>query len=136
MRNIFKKKRDLPAEFLFGCKNLYWMSIHPFDFDKKDTPEYKGIIDAGKSLLESRGVQSFIGFIYEYQYRVDIWAAIIILKYGLPELNDIIEINQEQRIGEACIETINKDEIEPLTDLILENKKNFIYSVKTRNNIG
>ena len=58
------------TDFLFGCKNLYNLSIHPFDFDKSDRNEYKQLIELGKEIITKDGIQSFAGFVSEYQYRV------------------------------------------------------------------
>ncbi|MGC1631652.1 MAG: hypothetical protein WA749_06000 [Gelidibacter sp.] len=111
------------TDFLFGCKNLYLASIHPFDFDKKNLNEYKQIIELGKELLAQRGIQNFLGYLMEYQYRVSVWASMIALEYGKPKQNEILDLSGTETIIDSCLECIMQDEINPLPAEIIENKK-------------
>ena len=113
------------TDFLFGCKNLYWASIHPFDFDKRNLNEYIQIVELGKELLAQRGIQNFLGYLMEYQYRVSVWASMIALEYGKPNQDEILTLNGTETIINSCLECIMKDEIEPLSAEIIANKKNW-----------
>ena len=113
------------TDFLFGCKNLYLASIHPFDFDKRNLNEYKQIVELGKELLAQRGIQNFLGYLMEYQYRVSVWASMIALEYGKPKQDEILTLNGKETIINSCLECIMKNEIEPLPAKIIENKKNW-----------
>ena len=114
--------------FLFGCKNLYFLSIHPFDFDKKNRKEYVELVDLGKLVLEEEGIQIFLGYLLEYQYRVSVWASMIALEYGKPNPNEMLQLNKNITIINACLDCIMKDEIESLSVKIIANKKNWAES--------
>tara|TARA_R100000935_G_C2757280_1_gene132142 strand:- start:29 stop:415 length:387 start_codon:yes stop_codon:yes gene_type:complete len=114
--------------FLFGCKSLYFLSIHPFDFDKKNRKEYVELVDLGKLVLEEEGIQVFLGYLLEYQYRVSVWASMIALEYGKPNPNEMLQLNKNITIIDACLDCIMKDEIEPLSAKIITNKKNWAES--------
>ncbi len=119
------------TDFLFGCKNLYNLSIHPFDFDKSDRNEYKQLIELGKEIITKDGIQSFAGFISEYQYRVGIWSSMIALEFGKPDKNEILIISGTKTIFSACLEKIEQNEINELPTEIIENKKSWIEKIKT-----
>ena len=114
------------ADFLFGCKNLYLASIHPFDFDKRKLNEYKRIIKLGKEPLAQRGIQNFLGYLMEPQYRVSVWASMIALEYGNPKKDEILNLSGTKTIIDSCLECIMQNEISPLSDEIMENKKKWI----------
>lgn len=111
------------TDFLFGCKNLYLASIHPFDFDKRNLNEYKQIIELGKELLTQRGIQNFLGYLMESQYRVSVWASMIAIEYGKPEQDEILNLSGTKTIINSCLECIMQDEINSLSTEIIENKK-------------
>ena len=119
------------TDFLFGCKNLYNLSIHPFDFDKSDRNEYKQLIELGKEIITKDGVQSFAGFVAEYQYRVGIWSSMIVLEFGKPDQNEILIISGTKTIISTCLEKIEQNEINELPTEIIENKKSWIEKIKT-----
>ncbi|OMP29684.1 hypothetical protein [Mangrovimonas sp. DI 80] len=119
------------TDFLFGCKNLYILGIHPFDFNKSDSKEYKAIIELGKQIIHEIGLQKFASFVGEYQYRVGIWSSMIALDYGKPDLNEILEISETKTIISACLDKIEQNEINELPTGIIENKKNWIKKIKT-----
>ena len=96
------------TDFLFGCKNLYFLGIHPFDFSKSDSDEYKAIIELGKEIIQDIGLQSFAEFIIEYQYRVGIWSSFITLVFGKPDQNEILQISGTKTILSACLEKIEQ----------------------------
>ena len=116
---------DKGTDFLFGCKNLYLASIHPFDFEKSNLSEYKQLTELGKELLEQRGLKSFVGHLMENQYRVAVWASMIIVEYGKPKQTEMLPNNKNRSIIVACSDCIMKDEIEPLPAKIIENRKNW-----------
>ena len=111
------------TDFLFGCKNLYLASIHPFDFDKRNLDEYQQIIKLGKEILDQRGIQDFLGYLMESQYRVSIWASMIVIEYGNPKADEILNISGTKTIIDSCLECIMQDEINPLSTDVNENKK-------------
>jgi len=122
------KPIDLPTnekgtDFLFSCKNIYLSSIHPFDFDKRNLTEYKQLIEIGKELLVQRGIQNFLNYLMESQYRVSIWASMIAIEYGNIKQNEILKLSRTKTIIDACLECIMQDEINPLSAEIIENKK-------------
>ena len=119
------------TDFLFGCKNLYFMEIHPFDFNKTDSEEYKGIVELGKELIAELGLQNFAGFIMEYQYRVGIWSSFITLEYGKPDRDEILKISGTETIITACLGKIEQNEIIELPNEIIENKKGWIKKINT-----
>ena len=119
------------TDFLFRCKNLYSLSIHPFDFDKSDRKEYKQLIELGKEIITKDGIQSFAGFVAEYQYRVGIWSSMIVLEFGKPDQNEILVISGTKTIFSACLEKIEQNEINELPTEIIENKKSWIEKIKT-----
>lgn len=119
------------TDFLFRCKNIYHLGIHPFDFSKSDSIEYKGIIELGKEIIEEIGLQSFAKFIVEYQYRVGIWCSFITLEFGKSERNEILKISGTDTIFSACLEKIAQNEFDELPTDIVENKKNWIKKIKT-----
>ena len=114
------------TDFLFSCKNLYLASIHPFDFDKSSLIEYKQTLEFGKEILAQIGIQSFLGYLMESQYRVSVWASMIALEYGQPKENEILNFSGERTIIDSCLECIMQDEIEPLDEEIIANKKNWV----------
>jgi len=114
-------KRD-SADFLFGCKNLYVLSIHPFDSTKTESKEYKELIKVGKEIMSQIGVQRFAGFMRDYQYRVDKWAAKIILEFG--------KLTFKSALVDSCLEQILRDEIESLPPKILNYRNKWIKSIK------
>ena len=120
---------DLPADFLFGCRNLYLMSIHPFDFDKIDSKEYQGIIAVAKKHITKFGVTNFAGFTAESQYRVYVWAAYLTLKLENNNPAILSFLNNGITIREHCIEVVSLREIPPLSDKINQNKKDFISNL-------
>ncbi|VVV00401.1 MULTISPECIES: hypothetical protein [Mesonia] len=124
------------TDFLFGCKNLYSLGIHPFDFSKSDSDEYKAIIELGKEIIQDIGLQSFAEFIIEYQYRVGIWSSFITLEFGKPDQNEILQISGTKTILSACLEKIEQNEINELPSDIIENKNNWITKIKTCYNTG
>jgi hypothetical protein len=111
------------TDFLFRCKNLYLASIHPFDFDKRNLNEYKQIVELGKELLAQRGIQNFLGYLMESQYRVSVWASMIAIEYGKPKQDEILKLNGTKTIINSCLECIMQDEINSLSAEIIENKK-------------
>ncbi|MAX71894.1 MAG: hypothetical protein CMC76_12490 [Flavobacteriaceae bacterium] len=119
------------TDFMFGCKNLYFSGIHPFDFDKSNSNEYKGIIELGKEIISEIGLQNFAEFIMESQYRVGIWSSFITLEFGKPDRNEILKINGTETIASACLEKIEQNEINELPRDIIENKNNWINKIKT-----
>ena len=120
---------DLPADFLFGCRNLYLMSIHPFDFDKIDSKEYQGIIAVAKKYITKFGVTNFAKFTADSQYRVYVWAAYLTLKLENNNPAILSFLNKGITIKEHCIEVVSRREIPPLTDRINQNKKDFISNL-------
>ncbi|MBJ7881257.1 hypothetical protein JEM65_11445 [Gelidibacter salicanalis] len=129
--HLRKTMNPKTTDFLFGCKNLYFLGIHPFDFSKSDSDEYKGIVELGKEIIQEIGLQSFVGFIVEYQYRVGIWSSLITLEFGKPDRNEILEISGTETILSACLEKIEQNEIDALLTDIIENKKSWIEKIKT-----
>lgn len=119
------------TDFLFGCKNLYFLGIHPFDFSKSDSDEYKGIVELGKEIIQESGLQNFCEFIVEHQYRIAIWSSMITLEFGKPDRDEILKISGIKTIFSACIEKIEQNEINDLPTEIIENKKNWIRKIKT-----
>ena len=107
------------------------MRIHPFDFRKSDSDEYKGIVELGKEIIKEVGLQNFAGFIMEYQYRVGIWSSFITLEFGKPDRNEILEVSGTETIFTACLEKIEQNEINELPTEIIENKKSWIEKIKT-----
>lgn len=118
------------TDFLFGCKNLYFLDIHPFDFNKSGSKEYKGIIELGRKIIKEIGLQSFAGFMIEHQYRVGIWSSMIVLEYGRPDLKEIVEFGSNT-IFNTCIKEVEKEEIQELSTEIMRNKKEWIEKIKT-----
>ena len=123
------------TDFLFGCKNLYHLSIHPFDFEKSELKEYKQLVELGKVIIQESGHQSLAGFVVEYQYRVSIWSSMIVLEFGKPDPNEILEISGTETILNNCLEEIQQNEINELSAEIIENKINWINKIKTCYNI-
>ena len=113
------------TDFLFSCKNLYLESIHPFDFDKRNLNQYKQIVELGKELLAQRGIQNFLGYLMESQYRVSVWASMIAIEYGEPKQNEILNLSGTETIINSCLECIMQNEINSLSAEIIENKKNW-----------
>ncbi|TRZ42200.1 hypothetical protein [Robertkochia solimangrovi] len=124
------------TDFLFGCKNLYSLGIHPFDFSKSDSDEYKAIIELGKEIIRDIGLQSFPEFIIEYQYHVGIWSSFITLEFGKLDQNEILQISGTKSKLSACLEKIEQNEINELPSDIVENKNNWITKIKTCYNNG
>ncbi|AVI52208.1 hypothetical protein C5O00_14000 [Pukyongia salina] len=124
------------TDFLVGCKNLYFLGIHPFDFNKSDSAEYSGIIELGNEIINEVGIQSFAEFIMEYQYRVEIWSSYIALEFGKPDPNEILKISGAETIFSACLEKIEQTEINELPTEIIENKNDWIRKIKTCYNIA
>ncbi len=119
------------TKFLFGCKNLYLLSIHPFDLKKSELPEYKQLIELGKEIIKEIGLQNFAGFVVEYQYRVGIWSSMITLEFGKPDQNEVLKISGTKTIFSVCLEKIEQNEINELPTEIIENKKSWIEKIKT-----
>ncbi|GEQ87416.1 hypothetical protein ULMS_29240 [Patiriisocius marinistellae] len=115
------------TDFLFGCRNLYLASIHPFDFDKRNLNEYKQIVELGKELLAQKGIQNFLGYLMESQYRVSVWASMIAIEYGKPKQDEILNLSGTKTIINSCLECIIQDEIEPLSAEMIANKENWVH---------
>ena len=120
---------DLPADFLFGCRNLYLMSIHPFDFDKINSKEYQKIIAVAKKHIAKFGVRNFTGFTAESQYGVYVWAAYITLKLENKNPELLSFLNDQMTLREHCIEVVLREEIPSLPDKIVQNKLAFISNL-------
>ena len=123
------------TDFLFGCKNLYLTSIHPFDFDKSNLIEYKQILELGKEILAEIGIQNFLGYLMESQYRVSVWVSMIALEYGKPNKDEILNLSGTKTIVDSCLECIMQDEIDPLSAEIVENKKNWVQKNVTHKSL-
>ncbi|TXK74163.1 hypothetical protein [Mesonia sp. K4-1] len=126
MKPIKLLTNEKGTDFLFGCKNLYLASIHPFDFDKRNLNEYKQIVELGKELLAQRGIQNFLGYLMESQYRVSVWASMIAIEYGNPKQDEILSLSGTKTIIDCCLECIMQNEINSLSAEIIENKKNWL----------
>ncbi|MEC3908912.1 hypothetical protein VOI54_17955 [Tamlana sp. 2201CG12-4] len=122
------------TDYLFGCKNLYFSRIHPFDFEKSELKEYKQLVELGKEIIQEIGLQSFCGSIVEHQYRVAIWSSMISLEFGEPNRDEILEICGTETILSACLEKIEENEINELTPEIIENKKSWVEKIKKQYN--
>jgi hypothetical protein len=75
---------DITAEYLFTCKNSYFLKIYPADDNSKHTDVYKRLIEIAKSFFNSDRQKYFAGFLEESQYRVSLWTAHLILEFGKP----------------------------------------------------
>lgn len=114
------------TDFLFSCKNLYLASIHPFDFDKSNLIEYQQTLELAKEILVQSGIQIFLGYMMESQYRVSVWASMIALEYGKPKEDEILNLSGTKTIVDSCLECIMQDEIDPISAEIIENKKKWV----------
>ena len=112
--------------YLVAKTYIYLTSIHPFDFDKRNLNEYKQIIELGKELLAQRGIQNFLGYLVESQYRVSVWASMITIEYGNPKQDGILNLNGTKTIIDCCLECITQNEINSLSAEIIKNKKKWI----------
>ncbi|MFL5765991.1 MAG: hypothetical protein ACJ77K_18750 [Bacteroidia bacterium] len=99
---------NLGDNFLWTCKSTYLKGLSPFDFDNRDKQECKYIIETGKSLIKERGLQSFLGFLMEGQYYIQLWAALIALEYGDIPKEEKLSYNTSKTILECCIEEVEK----------------------------
>jgi hypothetical protein len=118
--------------FLWTCKSVYFEDIHPFDFDKGESEGYKRVIDLGLKLIAEDGIQDFMGFMLEYQYRVKIWAAFIALEYGIPSATETFNLSsKKETIVEHCLSVISQKEIKELNDSRSAYKKQWINKIKT-----
>ena len=102
--------------FLWASKELYLKKIHPFDFTLSSTEEYQRIISLGRQLIQEIGLQDFLGFLLEGQYRVHVWTAFIGLEYGNPDKSEILRISGKETIVTLCIESI-----QDITERMLDN---------------
>jgi len=96
-------------DFLWTCKKLYLNNIHPFDFDKADTEDYLKIIEISKKIIQINGLQSFLGLLMEYQYRINFWAAFLGLEIGNPDNEEILIISGKKTIRNLCIEIVEEN---------------------------
>ena len=97
---------NLGDSFLWSCKSTYLKGLHPFD--NVDTQEYKSIIETGKSLINERGLQDFLGFLMEGQYYIQLWAAIIALEYGDIQKEEKLKYNSSKTVLECCLSEVEK----------------------------
>ena len=75
---------DITAEYLFTCKNSYFLKIYPADDSSKDTDVYKRLVEIAQLHFAQKKEDDFAGFLEESQYRVSLWTAHLILEFGQP----------------------------------------------------
>ncbi|MEM9675840.1 MAG: hypothetical protein AAF992_24835 [Bacteroidota bacterium] len=122
--------------YMFGCKSLYLNSIHPFDFSKRELPEYQELIRLGIKLIKKRGLQDFLNFLMEYQYRIPQWTAMIALEYGNPRSDEILRINGQMTIIDFCLDVALRYNSPDVPIEIQRNFNEWNDRMKTRYNIS
>ncbi|MES2546022.1 MAG: hypothetical protein V4548_14150 [Bacteroidota bacterium] len=122
-------------DFLWLCKELYFKDIHPLDFEKSDTLEYNKIVELGKQLLLLQGIQNFLGYLQESQYRVYKWAAFLSLEYGKTTSTEILELVGNETIIDHCLQVVNSSEINEMSDERKANGLKWSEKLKHEKNI-
>ena len=95
-------------DFLWICKSAYLNGIHPFDSGKNNIEQHKAIVHIGRSIIAESGISSFVGFLMEGQYRVQLWAAYLALEYGNPDKSERYIYSKNMTIVNSCIEQVEK----------------------------
>ena len=127
-----RKLRKLSDTFLWTAKALYGEGVHPFDFDKEREEAYERIVGAGVQLIMYKGIEYFAGFVMEYPYRVNVWTAFIVLEYGNPSPNQVLQITKKDTIVEHCLKIVKSNETPPLSERINRNKKEWINKMELK----
>jgi len=118
--------------FLRASKELYLKKIHPFDFNLSSTEEYQRIIFLGNQLMQEIGLQDFLGYLLEGQYRVHVWAAYIGLEYGNPDRNEILKISGKKTIINSCIQLVQEITQRAPDDPIRRNQEEWLAKMKAK----
>ncbi|MEM6264042.1 MAG: hypothetical protein AAGI38_16125 [Bacteroidota bacterium] len=96
------------ANFLWACKQIYFLNIHPFDTDKVEDENYEKVVQIGQIALNELGTQNFLGYLLEGQYRVELWAAMIFLETKNIEEKKALINSPNQTAKYHCIQSIEK----------------------------
>lgn len=120
--------------FLLACKELYLNAIHPFDIDNSHSESYKRLVQLGKDQIKKNGLQEFLGFLMENQYRVNLWAAKVGLEHGNPAQDEILSISGKHTIVDCCIEVVGRHVGFQTTPEQEKNRKEWMKKIKTRYN--
>jgi hypothetical protein len=120
--------------FLIECKKTFVKNIHPFDMKKEDAELYKKLDLLGKEIIERDGLQDFLSFLMESQYRVNLWAAVLGLKYGNPSNNEILIISGRDTIIDHCLEVIERHVSYQTTAEQELNGGHLLNTIKTKYN--
>ncbi len=123
------------TDFLWLCKELYFKDIHPLDFEKFDTLEYIKIVELGKQLLLLKGLQNFLDFLQEPQYRVYKWAAFLALEYGKTTSTEILELVGNETVIDHCLNVVNSSEISEMSDKRKANGVKWSEKIKSEKNV-
>ncbi len=120
------------TRFLFICKSLYINGIHPFDLDKVNTAPYQEIMLKGQVIMKRAGIQEFLGFLMESQYRVNLWAAMIALWHGNPGKDEILSTSKTDTIIDHCLNTVAIHLNFQTTEKQQRNGQNWIQEMTSR----
>ncbi|WP_148041363.1 hypothetical protein [Rufibacter immobilis] len=118
----------METEFLITCRELYFKKIHPFDFEKTTSDDYQKALTLGKSIIEEKGLHSFLYFQMEGQYRVNLWTALIGLEYVNP--NDSLKV--PEKLIDELLNSVKAGEIAELPETTTRNRDNWIKEQEDR----
>jgi|GEM_PF-1598533 len=85
------KNTLLGDEFLWTCKKNYLEKITPSNKNTRSTVGYKKIVSIANNYFEKDEYRDFAEFFKEEKYFVPLWAAHMLLEYGNPPDQLIIE---------------------------------------------
>lgn len=114
---------NLGTEYLFQCKANYFENITPSNVSRFEKKGYQKLADIAKKYFENGEIEDFVGFFLEYQYRVNLWTAHLIIEYGNP--NDLIK--------KQAIEIIKRYSTTPLNKSLADEEKEWLIESRQCN---
>lgn len=73
------------ASFLSLCRSNYFKDIRPADPLCKKTPAYAEVVTVAQTYFAAGRHQAFRAYLAEGKYLANLWAAHLVLEYGLPD---------------------------------------------------
>lgn len=78
------------------------------------------------------GIQEFLSFLMESQYRVNLWAAMITLWQGNPRQDEILSISETDTLIDQCLNTVARHLNFQTTEKQQRNGQNWIQEMTSR----
>ncbi|HVU55805.1 MAG TPA: hypothetical protein VHD83_12165 [Puia sp.] len=76
---------NIGDEFLITCKRNYFDKVTPSNAESKQKEGYKKLVSIANEYFKGNKYGEFAGFLQEGQYFIQLWAAHLVLEYGIPD---------------------------------------------------